>query len=125
MDIFESLENLNVSEECFEDIVGLVEKYLNEGDTSTRNSRGIDKFNANRLKKVEQREKGRTEYLKKNISDLLKGVNATKGVIPKVVDKETSLYKPNISMNPNNPESGLSKAKRRHEDKIAKQEKNK
>ena len=28
MDIFESLENLNVSEECFEDIVGLVEKYL-------------------------------------------------------------------------------------------------
>ena len=30
MDIFESLENLNVSEECFEDIVGLVEMYLNE-----------------------------------------------------------------------------------------------
>ena len=30
MDIFESLENLNVSEECFNDIVGLVEEYLNE-----------------------------------------------------------------------------------------------
>lgn len=30
MDIFESLENLNVSEECFEDIVGLVEEYINE-----------------------------------------------------------------------------------------------
>ena len=30
MDIFESLENLNVSEECFEDIAGLVEEYLNE-----------------------------------------------------------------------------------------------
>ena len=28
--IFESLENLNVSEECFEDIVGLVEEYLSE-----------------------------------------------------------------------------------------------
>lgn len=33
MDIFESLENLNVSEECFEDIVGLVEMYLNEEDS--------------------------------------------------------------------------------------------
>ena len=28
--IFESLENLNVSEECFEDIIGLVQKQLNE-----------------------------------------------------------------------------------------------
>ena len=32
MDIFESLENLNVSEECFNDIVGLVEKYIQEED---------------------------------------------------------------------------------------------
>jgi hypothetical protein len=31
MDIFESLETLNVSEECFNDIVGLVEEYLSEG----------------------------------------------------------------------------------------------
>lgn len=31
MDIFESLENLNVSEECFNDIVELVEEYLGEG----------------------------------------------------------------------------------------------
>ena len=30
MDIFESLENLNVSEECFEDIVGIVEEYIHE-----------------------------------------------------------------------------------------------
>lgn len=30
MDIFESLENLNVSEECFEDIMGLVEEIINE-----------------------------------------------------------------------------------------------
>ena len=29
--IFESLENLNVSEACFEDIIGLVEEYLSEG----------------------------------------------------------------------------------------------
>ena len=31
MDIFESLENLNVSEECFEDIVNLVEAIIDEG----------------------------------------------------------------------------------------------
>ena len=30
MDIFESLENLNVSEECFDEIIGLVEEYINE-----------------------------------------------------------------------------------------------
>lgn len=30
MDIFESLENLNVSEECFNEIVGLVEEVINE-----------------------------------------------------------------------------------------------
>ena len=30
MDIFESLENLNVSEECFKDIINIVEKRINE-----------------------------------------------------------------------------------------------
>ena len=30
MDIFESLENLNVSEECFDEIMGLVEEILSE-----------------------------------------------------------------------------------------------
>ena len=29
MDIFESLENLNVSEECFDDIINMVEEILN------------------------------------------------------------------------------------------------
>ena len=33
MDIFESLESLPVSESCFEDIVGLIEEYLSEGNT--------------------------------------------------------------------------------------------
>jgi hypothetical protein len=32
MDIFESLENLNVSEECFDEIMGLVEEILSEED---------------------------------------------------------------------------------------------
>ena len=30
MNIFESLENLAVSEECFDDIMGIVEEYINE-----------------------------------------------------------------------------------------------
>ena len=30
MDIFESLENLNVSEECFDEIMGIVEDMLSE-----------------------------------------------------------------------------------------------
>ena len=30
MNIFESLENLNVSEECFDEIMGIVEEYINE-----------------------------------------------------------------------------------------------
>lgn len=34
MNIFESLENLNVSEECFDDIVGLVEAIIDEGHQS-------------------------------------------------------------------------------------------
>ena len=33
MNIFESLENLNVSEECFNDIVSLVEKQLEKKST--------------------------------------------------------------------------------------------
>lgn len=35
MDILESLENLNVSEECFDDIMGIVEEVINEIDNST------------------------------------------------------------------------------------------
>ena len=39
MDIFESLENLNVSEECFDDIMGIVEEILGEDIHSA-----IDKY---------------------------------------------------------------------------------
>ena len=37
MDIFESLENLNVSEECFGDILSIVKGYLNEKMTDKDN----------------------------------------------------------------------------------------
>ena len=36
MDIFESLENLNVSEECFNDIMGIVEEIINERNKENR-----------------------------------------------------------------------------------------
>lgn len=48
MNIFESLENLNVSEECFEDIVGLVEEYINEMNIFT-----VGKVNALRRKNAD------------------------------------------------------------------------
>lgn len=35
MDIFESLENLNVSEECFDEIMGIVEEIINEVSVKT------------------------------------------------------------------------------------------
>lgn len=35
MDIFESLENLNISEECFNDILNLVEEYISEVKANT------------------------------------------------------------------------------------------
>ena len=39
MNIFESLENLNVSEECFNDIVGIVEEIINERNKENRKAR--------------------------------------------------------------------------------------
>ena len=38
MSILESLENLNVSEECFNDIISIVEEMINELNKSTINS---------------------------------------------------------------------------------------
>ena len=35
MSIFESLENLNVSEECFNDILSILEEYINELNSKT------------------------------------------------------------------------------------------
>ena len=43
MDIFESLENLNVSEECFDEIMGLVEELLSEGhEAALMKKYGVD-----------------------------------------------------------------------------------
>ena len=45
MDIYENLEQLNVSEECFEDIMSIVEKLLNEESLSSYKKRVKDSGN--------------------------------------------------------------------------------
>ena len=42
MSIFESLENLEVSEECFDVIIGLVEEYINEYIKKTKQGQLLD-----------------------------------------------------------------------------------
>ena len=53
MDIFESLENLPVSESCFEDIIGLVEEYINETKAETW-VKAAEKSIPGRLAKVKE-----------------------------------------------------------------------
>ena len=56
MDIFESLENLNVSEECFDDIVSIVEEILSEEDDF--------EFFQNYMKKEREKDRKKLEKLK-------------------------------------------------------------
>lgn len=42
MNIFENLENLNVSEECFDAILNIIKKYINESNNDNENSEGND-----------------------------------------------------------------------------------
>ena len=50
MDIFESLENLNVSEECFNDIISIVEEYINESTREVLDAKQNKLWNkANRI----------------------------------------------------------------------------
>jgi hypothetical protein len=56
MDIFESLENLSVSEECFDEIMGIVEEVINEYDSDNLPSvaRGMRKQNDKKTKALEK-----------------------------------------------------------------------
>jgi hypothetical protein len=51
--IFESLENLNVSEDCFEDIVGLVEGILKDVAAGALNTTGDKNFSGERHRRIE------------------------------------------------------------------------
>ena len=144
-ELFKSLSE-NVSEECYNEILNIIEEIIvkdletsaaqkygqkspqfekakelgdaayEQGqkffgpkhDLSTRNDRGVEKFNKNRLNQVAKREAGRNKY----ITDKLKsGVSSL--IIPKQVTRDSSLFSPNTNMNPADPESGLSKARNR------------
>ena len=59
MDIFESLENLNVSEECFDEIVGIVEEMLKDRMTVGQLNAVADKVQDNR---AEQLKRAREKY---------------------------------------------------------------
>ena len=53
MDIFESLENLSISEECFNEIMNMIEEYINELDDGTyRRTKSIAKALADEQEKV-------------------------------------------------------------------------
>ena len=52
MSIFEDLENLNVSEECFNNIVDIIEEYINELELSV-----IDRWYPKRVKNREEAHK--------------------------------------------------------------------
>lgn len=64
--IFENLENLNVSEECFEDIVNIVEEHINELldmlNPQKREEKAIEKAAAEAHKKEIETMKRQGEY---------------------------------------------------------------
>ena len=69
--IFESLENLNVSEECFNDIVGIIEEYILElKDGTYRRMKDIAKALADEQEKILPTVKGEKnrEFVKKDIA---------------------------------------------------------
>jgi hypothetical protein len=61
MDIFENLEQLNVSEECFDEIMGIVEELLNEKITMKEWTDKAKQVLPNRSKEVDKKEEA---YLK-------------------------------------------------------------
>ena len=64
MDIFENLENLNVSEECFEEITGIVKVILTENS--------VDDYHAKKLSDVKQElanAKSHKRYLNKTVDN--------------------------------------------------------
>ena len=59
MDVFESLENLKVSESCFDDIVGIVESIINEN--------AVDDYYSKKLSSMNQ-ELANTKALKRHLN---------------------------------------------------------
>ena len=71
MDIFESLENLNVSEECFKNIIELVEEYISElNDGTYRRMKDIAQALADEQEKILPSVKGEEnrKFVEKDIA---------------------------------------------------------
>ena len=75
MNIFESLENLNVSEECFDEIMGIVEDILSEGNHLrhvVKRAEKAGKLSSDKAKELEEkamRVKGTNDIYKVNRDD--------------------------------------------------------
>lgn len=74
MDIFESLESLNVSEECFDEIVGIVEEIINE-------------LNKNTISSYIQKRGEQAEEAEKEFSKAKAEGTANKGLLNKYLNK--------------------------------------
>ena len=70
MNIYESLENLNVSEECFNDIMGIVEEIINELKAPTpETAKAVFDRKAKRLEKSTNKFKDYKEFLNRPLRD--------------------------------------------------------
>lgn len=91
MDIFESLENLSVSEECFNSIMDIVEEYINERNKENREAK--KEWEMSRTQEISplysQRKKRAVRQGEKAIKDLKKssGDNKRKPPIVNAVDE--------------------------------------
>jgi hypothetical protein len=92
--IFESLENLNVSEECFNDIVGIVEEYLGENILQTiENGYGTSTYSKNGYPRNKSAiKKNRADgVIRKEIEG---GLERTRGVYRRTPDYYLKLVTP-------------------------------
>ena len=90
MDIFESLENLNVSEECFEDIINIVECYLSEDTVSyiEKNYSPYDPKGQRLMSKAEDaKSRGQYASYKKELKRIQDN-KIRKDIHPSVLDKQ-------------------------------------
>ena len=91
MNIFESLENLQVSEECFNDILSIVEEIINEvsrGEVGKRIQKALEEIDkkAEKVdnKEGEEKEEAKTELVKYSHEQLPKIDRITNKVIDRI-----------------------------------------
>lgn len=73
MDIFESLENLNVSEECFDDIMGIVEEIIDEILVGDYKEKGAGDSEVNVKRELQKHFSGKLRGIRKHAAKANKG----------------------------------------------------